>query len=394
MGEFWLIFSEKSILPWQSVARLTDRVPRCPCGPQHHRTITLLAAGLEIHRSSIGGGARRGLGAGARARGLNLVVAGLPFRRFRLPPPRAHHPPRPLARPPPLGAQLPSPFADRAAMACCQDISILAGRASPRRLGRRPHLLECPLPRRSSAGRSTSSSPVARRRRCCRWPSPPSATWARSPSATTTRSTPRDPSTGTATGSSSARAPGSWSSSRRSMRWRAGRRIQAELVGAALTADAFHISAPEPTGRGATMAMTKAMADAGVAPDEIDYIVAHGTSTPLNDVTETRAIKAAFGGHAHKVADQLAEVDGRAHARRGRGASARSTASAPSARASSRRPINLENPDLPECDLDYVPLVARKATRRHGDDQRLRLRRPERGRRVPALRGVDAPSGR
>ena len=80
-----------------------------------------------------------------------------------------------------------------------------------------------------------------------------------------------------------------------------GARIEAELVGAALTADAFHISAPEPTGRGATMAMTKAMADAGLAPDEIDYIVAHGTSTPLNDVTETRALKAAFGAHAHKV---------------------------------------------------------------------------------------------
>ena len=60
--------------------------------------------------------------------------------------------------------------------------------------------------------------------------------------------------------------------------------ILAEVIGAALTADAFHISAPEPTGRGATRAMTKALRDAGVAPDEIDYIVAHGTSTPLNDV--------------------------------------------------------------------------------------------------------------
>ena len=76
----------------------------------------------------------------------------------------------------------------------------------------------------------------------------------------------------------------------------------AEVIGGALTADAFHISAPEPTGRGQARAMTQALRNAGVAPDEIDYIVAHGTSTPLNDVTETRAIKAAYGDHAYKVA--------------------------------------------------------------------------------------------
>ncbi len=86
------------------------------------------------------------------------------------------------------------------------------------------------------------------------------------------------------------------------MRWRAARPSRPRSSGAALTADAFHISAPEPTGRGACMAMTKAMRDAGVAPDEIDYIAAHGTSTSLNDVTETRAIKAAIGEHAHRVA--------------------------------------------------------------------------------------------
>jgi 3-oxoacyl-[acyl-carrier-protein] synthase II len=81
-----------------------------------------------------------------------------------------------------------------------------------------------------------------------------------------------------------------------------GATIQAELVGAATTSDAFHISAPDPTGRGATMAMTRALQDAGVAPDEVDYIAAHGTSTALNDATETRAIKAALGAHAHSVA--------------------------------------------------------------------------------------------
>ena len=76
----------------------------------------------------------------------------------------------------------------------------------------------------------------------------------------------------------------------------------AEVIGGALTADAFHISAPEPTGRGQARAMTQALRHADVAPDEIDYIVAHGTSTSLNDVTETRAIKAAYGAHAYKVA--------------------------------------------------------------------------------------------
>src|SRR5262249_20886444 len=75
----------------------------------------------------------------------------------------------------------------------------------------------------------------------------------------------------------------------------------AEIIGGALTADAFHISAPEPSGRGQARAMTNAMRNAGVAPNEIDYIVAHGTSTQLNDVTETRAIKAAYGDYAKKV---------------------------------------------------------------------------------------------
>jgi 3-oxoacyl-[acyl-carrier-protein] synthase II len=141
---------------------------------------------------------------------------------------------------------------------------------------------------------------------------------------------------------------------------RRGATIQAEVIGAALTADAFHISAPEPTGRGAAMAMRKAMADAGIAADEVDYIVAHGTSTPLNDVTETRAIKAAFGDHAYRVAisspksmvGHLLGAAGAVAALVGIGA-IREGVIPPT--------INLENPDLPECDLDYVPLVSRQA---------------------------------
>ena len=133
----------------------------------------------------------------------------------------------------------------------------------------------------------------------------------------------------------------------------------AEVIGGALTADAFHISAPEPTGRGQAMAMTKAMRHAEVAPDEIDYIVAHGTSTQLNDVTETRAIKAAYGEHAYKVAisspksmiGHLVGAAGVASVLAGIGA-IRDQVIPPTA--------NLRTPD-PECDLDYVPLTARPA---------------------------------
>lgn len=139
---------------------------------------------------------------------------------------------------------------------------------------------------------------------------------------------------------------------------RRGARIQAEVVGSALTADAFHISAPEPTGRGAAMAMTKALADGGVAPDEVDYIAAHGTSTPLNDVTETRAIKAAFGDHAYKVAisgpkSMVGHMIGAAGV-------VGAIAAVGAIREGIIPPtINLEHPD-PECDLDYTPLVARQ----------------------------------
>ncbi len=133
----------------------------------------------------------------------------------------------------------------------------------------------------------------------------------------------------------------------------------AEILGGALTADAFHISAPEPTGRGQARAMTMALRNSGVAPDEIDYIVAHGTATPLNDVTETRAIKTAYGEHAYKVAisspksmiGHLVGAAGIASALAGIGA-IRDGIIPPTA--------NLRTPD-PECDLDYVPLTARKA---------------------------------
>src|SRR6476469_1575637 len=133
----------------------------------------------------------------------------------------------------------------------------------------------------------------------------------------------------------------------------------AEILGGALTADAFHISAPDPSGRGQTRAMTSALRNSGVAPDEVDYIVAHGTATQLNDATETRAIKGAYGEHAYKVAisspksmiGHLVGAAGIASALAGFGATPDQVIP-PTA--------NLHTPD-PECDLDYVPLVARKA---------------------------------
>jgi 3-oxoacyl-[acyl-carrier-protein] synthase II len=133
----------------------------------------------------------------------------------------------------------------------------------------------------------------------------------------------------------------------------------AEVIGGALTADAFHISAPEPSGRGQARAMSLALKNAEVAPNEIDYIVAHGTATQLNDQTETRAIKTAYGDHARRVAisspksmiGHLVGAAGIASVLSGVGA-IRDQIIPPTA--------NLHTPD-PECDLDYVPLTARKA---------------------------------
>ncbi len=166
----------------------------------------------------------------------------------------------------------------------------------------------------------------------------------------------------------------------------------AEILGGALTADAFHISAPEPTGRGATRAMSMAREHAGVTADEIDWIVAHGTSTPLNDVTETRAIKASFGAAASKVAISSPK------SMIGHLVGAAGIASALAALGGIRDQVisptaNHENPDLPECDLDYVPLRRAGGEDRHGHGQRLRLRGSERGCDLPSLRRI-APGRR
>ncbi len=139
---------------------------------------------------------------------------------------------------------------------------------------------------------------------------------------------------------------------------RRGATILGEIIGAALTADAFHISAPEPTGRGAAMAMSKAMAHAGVTPDQIDYLVAHGTSTPLNDVTETKAIKRAFGDRAYSL--PISSPKSMVGHMLGAAGAVAAIAAIGSIRDGWVPPtINYEVPD-PDCDLDYIPNVKRR----------------------------------
>lgn len=135
--------------------------------------------------------------------------------------------------------------------------------------------------------------------------------------------------------------------------------VLAEVAGGALTGDAFHISAPDPSGYGAAKAMERALRDAGVEREQVDYVVAHGTSTPLNDATESKAIRAAFGEHA----DRLAVSSNKSMIGHTLGAAgAMSALAAICAIRDGVIPptINYETPD-PACDLDYVPNVARRA---------------------------------
>ncbi len=137
-----------------------------------------------------------------------------------------------------------------------------------------------------------------------------------------------------------------------------GATIYAEILGHAATSDAYHIAAPDPEGKGAQLAMARALADAGARPEDVDYINAHGTSTPLNDKTETYAIKQVFGEHAYDLAvNSTKSMLG--HAFGGAGA-VEALAVVKSILTGILHPtINYEHPD-PECDLDYVPNVARK----------------------------------
>ncbi|HET7768533.1 MAG TPA: beta-ketoacyl-ACP synthase II [Chloroflexota bacterium] len=140
---------------------------------------------------------------------------------------------------------------------------------------------------------------------------------------------------------------------------RRGARIYAELAGGAMTADAFHISAPAPGGAGAARAMTKALTSARVTPRDVDLIYAHGTSTSLNDVSETAAIKSTFGHDAHRV--PISATKSMIGHPLGASGAISCVASVLSIRDSVIPPtINLDTAD-PECDLDYVPNQARTA---------------------------------
>jgi 3-oxoacyl-[acyl-carrier-protein] synthase II len=138
-----------------------------------------------------------------------------------------------------------------------------------------------------------------------------------------------------------------------------GAKIYAELVGFGYTADAYHLAAPDPDGDGAARCMQMALKDAQLSPAEVDYINAHGTSTELNDITETVAIKRVFGEHARKLpVSSTKSVTGHLL---GAAGSTEAVFSVLAIRDNIIPPtINYENPD-PRCDLDYVPNVAREA---------------------------------
>jgi 3-oxoacyl-[acyl-carrier-protein] synthase II len=132
-----------------------------------------------------------------------------------------------------------------------------------------------------------------------------------------------------------------------------GAKIFAELAGYGATADAFHITSPDPTGEGGSNAVKLAIADAGLKPEDIQYYNAHGTSTEINDPTETKMLKIAFGDHAYKLkVSSTKSMMG--HCIAG-GGGLEAIACILAIRDGFYPPtINLDNPD-PECDLDYVP---------------------------------------
>ncbi len=136
-----------------------------------------------------------------------------------------------------------------------------------------------------------------------------------------------------------------------------GANILAEVIGYGATSDAFHITAPEPEGRGAAAAIHYALADAGIVPEQVQYINAHGTGTGLNDVMETKAVKEAFGAYAYKVPmSSTKSMTGHAM---GATAAMEAIFCIQAIREGIAPPtINLTEAD-PECDLDYVPNTAR-----------------------------------
>jgi 3-oxoacyl-[acyl-carrier-protein] synthase II len=139
-----------------------------------------------------------------------------------------------------------------------------------------------------------------------------------------------------------------------------GANVLAELAGFGCTADAGHLVQPEETGMAAAQAMKLALDDAGVSLDEVDYINAHGTSTPLNDAVETEAIKRLFGDRAYRI--PISSTKSMIGHSLGASGSLEAVASVKTITEAMIHPtLNLQNPD-PRCDLDYVPNLARRQT--------------------------------
>jgi 3-oxoacyl-[acyl-carrier-protein] synthase II len=137
-----------------------------------------------------------------------------------------------------------------------------------------------------------------------------------------------------------------------------GAKLYAELIGFGMSGDAYHMTAPPDDGEGARLCMTNALHDAHLTADKVDYINAHGTSTPVGDKGETFAIKRAFGEHAKKVA--VSSTKSMTGHLLGAAGGVEAVFSILAMRDQVAPPtINLDNPD-PECDLDYVPHTARK----------------------------------
>jgi 3-oxoacyl-(acyl-carrier-protein) synthase len=132
-----------------------------------------------------------------------------------------------------------------------------------------------------------------------------------------------------------------------------GAQIIAELVGYGLTADAHHMTAPAPGGEGAQRAMRLALEDAGVQPTEVDYVNAHGTSTPLNDLSETEAMKAVLGDHAYDIV--VSSTKSMTGHTLGAAGGVESVICALALKEGKIPPtINYSQPD-PDCDLNYAP---------------------------------------